>query len=193
MLFDFTSMRALSLAERTRIRTKGSLTSLPVPSRIHSFDHQPERLVLSIPPVPRVCGWRAMTLDDDYQLTRRDDIGALVSRSGGVVGIRREAGDPPASARLVRGVKPEEPSIVWIVPRRSWRTHEFHEFLRQQARAVPDTSLEIQESDTCLVPSRSEVVAGEKKVAVGISLKRETANPDFVEEEALRPGQVLFA
>ena len=43
-------------AERTGVNTKGSLVSLPTPPRIHGFDRQPERLVLSIPPVPRVRG-----------------------------------------------------------------------------------------------------------------------------------------
>jgi 1-acyl-sn-glycerol-3-phosphate acyltransferase len=84
-----------------------------------------------------------MALYYDYQLTRRDDIGALVSRSGGVVRVRRKARNSSASTELVRGVKPEEATIVWIFPRGSGGTHEFHELLRQKARPVPDTSLEV--------------------------------------------------
>ena len=111
-----------------------------------------------------------MALYYDYQLTRRDYIGALVSRSRCVVRVRRKARNSSASAGLIRGVKPEEPTIVWVFPRGSWGTHEFHELLRQQARSVPDPSLEVQEPDTRPVPSRSEVVAGKKKVTVGVSL-----------------------
>tara|TARA_B100001750_G_scaffold33145_1_gene23001 strand:- start:355 stop:708 length:354 start_codon:yes stop_codon:yes gene_type:complete len=116
----------------------------------------------------------------------------LVSCPGGVIGVWREAGYPPTSAGLVCSVKPKEPTIVRVFPRRSWRTHEFHELLGQQACSVPDTSLEVQEADTCPVPSGSEVVTSKKEVTVGISLQGETANPDLIEEGALRPGQVLF-
>jgi len=52
--------------------------------------------------------------------------------------------------------------------------------------------LEVQEADTCPVPSGSEVVTSKKEVTVGISLQDETANPDLIEEGALGPGQVLF-
>jgi len=116
----------------------------------------------------------------------------LVSCPGSIVGVWRETGYPPTSVGLVRSVKPNEPSIVGVFPRRSWGAHEFHELLRQQALSVPDSSLEVQEADTCPVPSGSEVVTSKKEVTVGISLQGETANPDLIEEGALRPGQVLF-